>query len=421
MSNQSFVSFDQFITNVQAAVAETHFSPKGLASTTEFDKMKAHILGLYENVQPVHTFVDEGGAHFDCIPMEQQPSFRKLKASGHTLASAPAIPQSPAQVPGEGQGELSAPQHPFAPGIMDDFGNERLCPEGCIPLRRVDLQTLSRFKTLGDFLSKHPEGKGRAPQESDPSTESTSSHRWAHAYRNQANYGGASYLNLWDPTVTSSSIFSLSQQWWTGGSGSALQTVEGGWQVYPRKYGTSLPCLFIFYTPDDYSSGCYNLDCSAFVQTNSSWGLGMALPSNAISQMNGSQYAFQMVWEFFGGNWWLGLNWYGQNLTWIGYYPKSVFKSGQLSHHAEKMDFGGETVVSTVFPPMGSGQFANQGFKKAAFQTNIYYFDSSIFGHYPSSMTVSQHWPDCYTCTYGSGSGLWTRYIYFGGPGGNNC
>src|SRR5207249_7804207 len=59
-------------------------------------------------------------------------------------------------------------------------------------------------------------------------------HRYAHAYQNVNNYGGASWLNLWDPTPTNHQ-FSLSQQWYVGGS--PVQTIEGGWQVYPDLYG----------------------------------------------------------------------------------------------------------------------------------------------------------------------------------------
>jgi hypothetical protein len=53
-----------------------------------------------------------------------------------------------------------------------------------------------------------------------------------------------------------------------GGNGSTLQTAEVGWQVYPQKYGNSYPTLFIYWTADGYNrTGCYNLDCSAFIQT----------------------------------------------------------------------------------------------------------------------------------------------------------
>jgi hypothetical protein len=43
-------------------------------------------------------------------------------------------------------------------------------------------------------------------------------------------------------------------------------------------YGNTKPCLFVYWTADDYhSTGCYNLSCTAFVQTNKNWAFGGAL------------------------------------------------------------------------------------------------------------------------------------------------
>ena len=49
-----------------------------VANEDAFSEMKSHILGLYEDVEAAHSFVDETGATFDCIPIEQQPALRGL-------------------------------------------------------------------------------------------------------------------------------------------------------------------------------------------------------------------------------------------------------------------------------------------------------------------------------------------------------
>src|SRR5262249_16764445 len=109
-------------------------------------------------------------------------------------------------------------------------------------------------------------------------------HRWAHAAQNVNNLGGHSYLNVWDPPIRADPIFSLSQHWYVGGSGAGLQTAEVGWQVYPQMYGNTRPVFFIYWTADDYqTTGCYNLSCSAFVQTNNAWPIGGALSSWSTS------------------------------------------------------------------------------------------------------------------------------------------
>ena len=54
----------------------TPSSPRGpesrVAHEDAFDAMRDHILGLYDGVSATHSFADEQGAVFDCIPVEQQ-------------------------------------------------------------------------------------------------------------------------------------------------------------------------------------------------------------------------------------------------------------------------------------------------------------------------------------------------------------
>jgi hypothetical protein len=94
------------------------------------------------------------------------------------------------------------------------------------------------------------------------------------------NLGGNSTLNYWNPPVNESEgeAFSLSQQWYVGGTGTTLpglQTAEVGWQNYPAHYGDNNSHLFIYWTADGYkTTGCYNLDCVGFVQTDPNWVLG---------------------------------------------------------------------------------------------------------------------------------------------------
>src|SRR5262249_48855908 len=146
-------------------------------------------------------------------------------------------------------------------------------------------------------------------------------------------------------------------------------TVEGGWQVYPGKYGTYNTVLFIYWTADGYkNTGCYNLDCAGFVQVNNSVSLGGSFPIYS-SIVNGVKYSasFDMTWQLYQGNWWLA---YGS--TWVGYYPGSiygtssggVFTPGPLATQANQIVYGGETVggyawvgstLVPVWPMMGSG------------------------------------------------------------------
>src|SRR5215475_789255 len=60
-----------------------------VAHEDAFAEMKSHILGLYEKVEAPHSFVDETGAIFDCIPIEQQPA---LRGSTEAVPKAPDLP-----------------------------------------------------------------------------------------------------------------------------------------------------------------------------------------------------------------------------------------------------------------------------------------------------------------------------------------
>lgn len=393
-----------------------------VAHEEAFGDMKGHILGLYEKVEAAHSFQDETGAIFDCIPVEQQPALRGTKAA--------AIPKAPDLPPLEGDAsprsasarankddrEDVATGTPLRAGRKDPHGNVMQCPEGTIPMRRVTLEDMTRFPTLRAYMEKGPRGAGRPPRNAEPPTV-PATHRWAHAYQNVNNGGGHSFLNIWRPGIGANQIFSLSQHWYVGGSGANLQTLECGWQVYPGFYGDAQPHLFTYWTADDYSStGCYNMTCGAFVQISPSFAPGMVV--GPISVTNGPQYRIELAYWHTGGRWWLYYNG-TQGSNAIGYYPDTLYKGGALAGHATEIDYGGETVGTTSFPAMGSGAFANQGWQHAAYQRNIGYWPPQGGAMIDANLTTSQGWPGCYTAQLDLYAPPWSETLWYGGPGGN--
>ena len=292
-------------------------------------------------------------------------------------------------------------------------------------MRRVTLDELTRFESVDRFLRKDPQGGGHPPMAPSaamalrirfepPGVGAT--HRWAHAFQNVANIGGHDFINVWDPPMGANQIFSLSQHWYVGGSGSSLQTAEVGWQVYPQKYGSTKPVFFIYYTADNYNkTGCYNLDCSAFVQTAHWWTIGGTLGPTSV--YGGAQYEIQVAFYLYHGNWWLYVQ--GTDAAHaIGYYPTSIYKGGALASQAAEIDYGGEVVGTTSFPQMGSGHFASEGWTKACYQRDIYYFPPAGGALY-ANLNPSQSWPKCYTVQKVNYAAPWNDTIYYGGPGGN--
>ncbi|CAL9217819.1 unnamed protein product [Arabidopsis halleri] len=67
---------------------------------------------------------------------------------------------------------------------------------------------------------------------------------------------------------------------------------------------------------------------------------------------------------------------------------------------------------------MGSGRFAEEGFKKAAYINSIEYIDKSNYPikPFPQNLEATVTRPECYNLKVGS-SRRWGTYIFYGGPG----
>ena len=159
----------------------------------------------------------------------------------------------------------------------------------------------------------------------------------------------------------------------------------------PRFYGDQNARLFIYWTADNYkSTGCYNLDCAAFVQTNSDITLGGDFGSN-YSTLGGTQYDFSAQFRFYNGNWWLAIQG-----AWVGYYPGTIYKGGQLSKYAQQIQFGTESLGSTVWPAEGSGEWSTSGWAKSAYQRNLFHVNTSGTAVW-NTLTQWNSSPECYS------------------------
>ncbi|KAJ3694288.1 hypothetical protein LUZ60_009768 [Juncus effusus] len=236
----------------------------------------------------------------------------------------------------------------------------------------------------------------------------------------QQYYGAKSSLNVWSPKFATSAEFSLSQMWVISGSfGNDLNTIEAGWQVNPQLYGDDRPRFFTYWTNDAYqATGCYNLFCSGFVQTNNKFPIGAAISPTSI--YNGRQFDITiLIWKDpKHGHWWLE---FGSGIL-VGYWPSFLFN--HLGGHATMVQFGGEIVNtcpygSHTWTQMGSGHFSWEGSSKAAYfrSMQIVDWDNNLIP--VSNLRLVADHPNCYDIRGGSNR-AWGNYFYYGGPGKNS-
>lgn len=428
----------------------------------QFDKMKRYVLEYYEGVKPEHTYLDIAGNFIDCIPFEQQATVRAARAKGLKVPKQPPHTSRDQDRP-RGAGARFGPEtsnvvSPHRRGGVDLFGNERYCPEGTVPVRRVSLARLAWYGEFERFFIKsaptsvvpHAKtGRGkRAGSRAKGSAKRTkgkeskipppqsgpdgAGHYHAICTTDWGTYYGCStWLNIWgvDP---SPGVFSLSQLWMLGTKPVAdglYATIESGWMVdSPDGH----PYLFVFYNPDGYanygkpgarSGYVNNVHLLGFIPyPGSSFYPGMLLDSDQISTPGGEQYGLQMGWDKDAdGNWWLHAG-YG-SFERVGCFPAGLYEPASgLSDHAGIVQFGGEVASNgSGYGPMGSGvqPYSNpkDSFGQVAFQKLMQTLPA-VGGTLQDADVAEppngQDNPGYYTASVGK-IDAWGSYLFFGG------
>ncbi|XP_050872304.1 uncharacterized protein LOC127074928 [Lathyrus oleraceus] len=272
------------------------------------------------------------------------------------------------------------------------------CPEGTVPIRRTNEQE-RRFGRKDMTIPKRlyevitfVQGRG---------------------------YEGAkASLNVWAPQVENAEESSSAKIWVQ--SPTAKESIEAGWQVFPKQYGDHNPRLFIYWTADAYkSTGCYNLQCPGFVQFSRTIGLGAAI--TPVSKRLGTQYSFNLKIEQDQKNrlWWLEYGSGSGPFEKVGYWPFNLFK--ELNNEANLVQFGGEVLDLNptgdhTATDMGSGQFPELGLEVAAFIRNMQVAVAhDTYVDLPNPQYLEEK-PDCYRIKGGFDK-YHGSYIFYGGPG----
>ncbi|GMH17617.1 hypothetical protein Nepgr_019458 [Nepenthes gracilis] len=281
------------------------------------------------------------------------------------------------------------------------------CPKGSIPIIRhinTGLPIIRKNITFG-LPASYNTGHQYAVIEYDA--------------QSQTIQGAQATIDIWDPSLANPRDFSLSQIWYSAGSGSDLNTAEAGWQVFPARTGDSQPRLFVYWTADAYSStGCYDLTCPGFVQTSNQHTPGMALTP---STYNGQQNELGLVInrDIKTGNFWLYVDG-----TAMGYWPNAIYNT--LQGGADIVEWGGEIVDSSgsggfhTLTQMGSGYLPSAGYGQSSYIRNLLYTENTQnwVAVTADALNGIAPAPNCYSYALKTGQdgALW---LFYGGPGCN--
>ncbi|XP_078431539.1 protein neprosin-like [Wolffia australiana] len=378
--------------------ANTTFWPR--EELAKLRRIRAHLRRL--NKPPAKTIQSPDGDLIDCVSSHLQPAFDHPQLKGQRPLEPPQRPKG-----------LQAVDPAMAESLQLWAISGESCPEGTVPIRRTTASDMLRASSLRQF--------GRKPVAAQVRRDSTGGgHEHAVGYASGEQYYGAkASMSVWAPQVTAPSEFSLSQIWIISGTfGNDLNTIEAGWQVSPELYGDNRPRFFTYWTTDAYrATGCYNLLCSGFIQTNNRVAIGAAI--SPLSALRGRQFDISLlIWKDpKHGNWWLE---FGPGLL-VGYWPSFLFS--RLAQHGMMVQFGGEVVNTRATgahtgTQMGSGHFAGEGFGRAAYFRNLQVVDWDNNLVPPRNLRVLADHPNCYDIKGGINKG-WGQYFYYGGPGRN--
>lgn len=392
-----FVSFLSVSSSVSGNKIQANQTFKPGEELRKSETIIAHLMKI--NRPALKTIQSPDGDLIDCVQSHKQVAFDHPQLKGQKPLDPPERPRG------------------YSSRIINSenfqlwSSNGEACPEGTIPIRRITENDFIRASTIEKFGKKIQQIRRDS---------SSAGHEHAVGYvTGEQYYGAKASINVWAPKIENADEFSLSQIWVISGSfGDDLNTIEAGWQVSPELYGDSYPRFFTYWTSDAYqATGCYNLLCSGFVQTNNKIAIGAAI--SPTSSFDGGQFDISLlIWKDpKQGNWWLE---FGSGVL-VGYWPAFLFT--HLRDHADMVQFGGEIVNNSptgshTKTQMGSGQFSGEGFGKACYfrDLQVVDWDNSLVPL--SNLQVLADHPNCYDIQGGINS-VWGNYFYFGGPGQN--
>lgn len=400
---KEYLGWIESLPDTQAFVCNSGYLP-----AEEVRKTKQHILDLYQSVASEHVFVSGNNAIYDVVPFEAQPAVRNMKNK-----SVPKAPDLPGIIDAPNTQQVH--QH-IGNNFRDELDNQISVADGMIGMRRMNIDTISKFGSLKSYLDFG------APMSASQTPRGDPLHKYGVGEYTGTNYGHSAkhavYFNPID--VSANQGFSLTQSWALARVGNPIftQSVEPCIQTFPVLYGPD-PVLCFFATRDGYVTSVRDFELPLFVQTSNKWVL--TVPIKPLSVIDGDQYYIQMAVKKDADKWWVYIGGETSEHA-VGYYPTSYYavtSSVGLATSATHAQFGGEVlfadIANTLSPAMGSGRHASEGWKKSSYVKDIKIFNTTSSSLIPTLQVRPNQ--TGYSAQRNRYAAPWNETLWFGGPG----
>ncbi|XP_027333752.1 uncharacterized protein LOC113848439 [Abrus precatorius] len=379
------------------------------------------------------TIESEDGDVIDCIDIKKQPAFDHPALTGHKIQMVPTynsakedtIAETRTRTRNKAKDAKMKKQRAEESSLTvtsQVWQRSGSCPEGTIPVRRIQKRDLLKAHSIEDYGRKKPSFSHHYVGQLNENLESfvtLQNHSKAILFTDGYRYlGGKGDILVFNPPVENDDEYSTSQVSLLTGPYNDFECVEAGWAVNPSVYGDRQTRLFVYWTADGSKrTGCFDLTCPGFVQTSNEIALGAAIYPISIPGDLSYQITIYIYKDPITNNWWVQ---YGEKTN-IGYWPPELFDT--ICYNAQSVEWGGEVYSTTVghtphtATQMGNGQFASVPFGSSSI-TRMRIHDNAEALKIPEWVSDFSDEYNCYDVRYVDDY-VEDPEFYYGGPGRN--
>lgn len=315
---------------------------------------------------PLKRVLTEHGDTYDCINVYEQPSLKHPLLRNHRIQMRPSH---------KIRKMIAKMKHKkLPPGVQHaKIKLDEACPKGTIPVLRVVDKDLS--KNVSNLYKPQSNEWNQNLEFAGIFTQTTPDKKY------QSNLATISVYNPQvGPHQYSSAAISVE-----AGNGADFNQIQIGWTVYPDLFNGDTRTHWYFKMINNGNlSGCYNLNCLGFVQTNTQVAIGTAMDKvSKYSTEDQVVFRFSIIRdegsEVRNASWWLVVLIDDNDYDPIGYFPATQFN--ELAGGADKLQWGGYVLSSrddNTSPPMGSGHFDNGVYQRTCFMSQVELVDHNF-------------------------------------------